>query len=109
MASRSSISAVKALIWRRAARQTIVRQHAGNQGTQQTMDARPRISCLDMGAGVIDEVHVMHPRGAGRHAGETRETAVDVLDDLGSRGPVLLQHLLDQVNTPAWRIELVTE
>src|SRR5262249_38324436 len=51
----------------------------------------------------------MHPRGASGHAGETRQAAVDVLDDVGGRRAVLLQHPLDQVDTSTWRIALVTE
>ena len=62
-----------------------------------------------MGAGMVDQVHVVHPGRAGGHAGEAREAAVDVLDDLGGRGPVVLQHVLDQVDAAARGIELVAE
>jgi hypothetical protein len=58
---------------------------------------------------MVDEVHVVHARGAGRHAGEAGEAAVDVLDDLGAGGLAPLEHLLDQVDSSARRIELVTE
>jgi hypothetical protein len=58
---------------------------------------------------MVDQMHVMHARGARRHAGEARQAAVDVGDDLLGRGRVALQHLLDQVDAAARRIELVAE
>ena len=70
---------------------------------------RPPIGLLDMRARMIDEVHVVHARRAGGHAGEAGEAAVDVLDDLGGRRPVVLQHVLDQVDAAARGIELVAE
>src|SRR5690242_20653692 len=54
-------------------------------------------------------MHVVHAGRTGRHAGEAGEAAVDVLDHLGGRLLVLLQHLLDQVDAPARAVELVTE
>ena len=54
-------------------------------------------------------MHVVHAGGAGRHAGEAGEAAVDMLDHLRRRRPVLLQHLLDQIDPAARAIELVAE
>ena len=54
-------------------------------------------------------MHVVHARRARGHAGEARQAAVDVLDHLGGRRPVVLQHVLDQVDAPARGIELVAE
>src|SRR6185437_15621406 len=62
-----------------------------------------------MAPGVIDEVHVMDARRAGRHAREAGEAAVDMLDDLGRRRTVVLQHVLDQVDAPPRAVELVAE
>src|SRR6202521_494113 len=62
-----------------------------------------------MGARVIDEVHVMHARRAGRHAGKTRQAAIDVLDDFAARRLAGLEHVLDQVDAPARRIVLLAE
>jgi len=93
----------------RPAQQVVVRQHAGKDRTQQALDRRPRIGILDMGAGVVDEVHVMHARGAGGHASQARQAAIDMLDHLGGRRPIVLQHVLDEINAPARRIELVSE
>ena len=62
---------------------------------------RPRVGLLDMRARMIDQMHVVHARRAGGHAGEARQAAVDVLDHLAGRGPVVLQHVLDQVDAPA--------
>ena len=61
----------------------------------------PRVGRLDIGAGMIDEVHVMHARRTGGHAGEAGEAAVDVLDHLRRRRLAALQHVLDQVDAPA--------
>jgi hypothetical protein len=58
---------------------------------------------------VIDEMHVMHAGGTGRHAGEAGEAAVDVLRHLGVGGAVVLQHLLDEIDAPARAIEFVAE
>src|SRR5262249_32321042 len=45
----------------------------------------------------------------GCHAGKARQAAVDMLDHLGRRRGVLLQHLLDQVDPPARAVELIAE
>ena len=93
----------------RPAEATVVRQHAGKDRAEQAIGQRARIGSLDMGARVVDQVHVVHARGAGGHAGQARQAAVDMLDDLGRRRPVVLQHVLDQVDAPARGIELVAE
>jgi hypothetical protein len=51
----------------------------------------------------------VHARGAGGHAGEARQAAVDVLDGLLVRRPAVLQHVLDQVDPPARAVELVAQ
>src|SRR3569623_1998983 len=94
---------------RRPAEQRRVRQNARQQAADKPVGERPLVGLLDMVAGVIDEVHVVHARGARRHAGEAREAAVDVLDHLGRRRTVLFQHLLDQVDAAARGIQLVAE
>ena len=69
----------------------------------------PRIGGLDIGAGMIDQMHVMHAGGTGGHAGQAREAAVDMLDHVGRRRPLVLQHILHQVNAATGTIELITE
>src|SRR3546814_16285640 len=64
---------------------------------------------VDIGARMIDEMHGVHAGRAGRHAREARKAPVDVLDDLGGRRALLLQHVLDQVNAAARAIEFVAE
>ena len=93
----------------RPAKAAVIRQHPGQHGAEQAVEQGPRIGVLDMGARVVDEVHVVHARRAGGHAGQARQAAVDMLDHLGGRRPVVLQHVLDQVDAPARRIELVAE
>jgi hypothetical protein len=62
-----------------------------------------------MGAGMVDEVHVVHPRRAGGHAGEAGQAAVDMGDDLVVGRTAVLQHVLDQVDSSTRRIQLVAE
>ena len=90
-------------------KRTVVRQHAGEQGANQPLDQRAPIGPFDMDAGVIDEMHVVDAGGARGHAGEAGQAAVDVLDHICGRRPVVLEHVLDEVDSPAGRIELVAE
>ena len=85
------------------------RQHAPKHPAQQPLGQRPAVVPFDPDAGLIDQVHVVHPRRTGRHAGQARQAAVDMLDHVLRRRPVLLQHLLDQVDAAARAIELVAE
>ncbi len=54
-------------------------------------------------------MHVVHARRAGRHAGQARKAAVDMLDHLRRGRAVLLQHLLDEIDPAARAIELVAK
>ncbi len=51
----------------------------------------------------------MHARGAGGHAGQAAQAAVDMLDGLRVGRPVVLQHVLDQVDAAARAVELVAQ
>ena len=62
-----------------------------------------------MGAGMVDQMHVVDARRAGRHAGEAGQAAVDMGDDLLVGRPAVLQHVLDQVDAAARAVELVAE
>ena len=62
-----------------------------------------------MGSRVIDQVHVVHAGRTGRHAGKTRQTSIDMLDDLRGRRLFLLQHVLDQIDAPARTVRFVTK
>src|SRR5215217_8820622 len=58
---------------------------------------------------VIDQVHVIDARRAGRHAAEARQATIDVLD-LRRRGrAIALQHRLDEVDAPARAVALVAQ
>ena len=81
----------------------------GERAANEAIRRRPLVGLLDVGAGVIDEVHVVDARRAGRHAGEARQAAVDVGDDLLGRRLAALQHVLDQVDAAARTVELVAE
>ena len=62
-----------------------------------------------MGARRVDEAAVVDAGGTGRHAREAGQATVDVERHLGRRRPVVLQHVLDQVDAAARAIELVAE
>ena len=94
---------------RRPAQPRRIRHHPREERAHQPVEQRPAIGLLDMRAGVIDEVHVVHARRARGHAGEARQAAVDMGDDVLGRRPVVLQHVLDQVDAPARRVALVAE
>ena len=84
-----------------------VRQKARKRGAQQALVRRTAVGALDMSAGMVDKVHVMDAGRTGRHAGEARQAAIDVEGDLCRRRPVVLEHVLDEVDAAARRIELV--
>ena len=92
----------------RPAQSAIVRKHVGPDIPRMTRcRRRPPICLLDMDAGMVDQVHVVHARGTGGHAGKTGKAAIDVPDDFGCARPAALQHVLDQVDAPARGIELI--
>ena len=78
-----------------------MRQHPGQHGAGQPVEQRPPVGLLDMRAGMVDQVHVIDARRAGRHAGEAGQAAVDMGDDLLVRRAAVLQHVLDQVDAAA--------
>src|SRR3546814_5135327 len=58
---------------------------------------------------MIDQMHIVHARGAGRHARQARQAAVDMLDDLSSGFTLVLEHVLHQVNAPARAVEFIAK
>ena len=84
-----------------------IRHELGEHRPQDALAQRAAVRLLDMDAGMVDEVHVVHARRTCRHAGQARQAAIDVQDDLCRRRTVVLQHVLDEVDAPARRIELV--
>ena len=75
----------------------------------QPVEQRAPVGPVDVGAGVIDQVHVVHAGRAGRHAGEAGQAAVDMGDDFPVGRASVLQHVLDQVDAPARAVELVAQ
>ena len=67
---------------------------------QNTIHKGALIGALNMGAGVVDQMHVMHPRRAGGHAGQTGQAAVNMFDGLCVCWAPRFKHILDQVNPP---------
>ena len=84
-------------------------QHAREQPAQWAVGKRTLVGFLDVLARMIDQMHVVHAGRTGGHAGKARQATVDMFDHLARRRPVLLEHLLDQVDATARGIELVAE
>jgi len=59
-------------------------QHTADQPFGQ----RTPIGTLDINAGVVDQVHVIHARRTGRHAGQAGQAPIDMQNDLLGRRPV---------------------
>src|SRR5579885_2279246 len=57
----------------------------------------------------VDQMHVVHARRAGRHAREAGKAPVDMLNGNGVGRPLLFEHILDEVDSPARTIELVAK
>ena len=81
------------------------RQHP----TQRAVMPGTRIRLLDMRARMIHQMHVVHPGRASRHAGKTRQAAVDVLDGFLVGRAIVLQHVLDQVDAATRRVQLIPQ
>ena len=86
-----------------------IRQDGGEQRARCAVHERPPVGLLDVGAGMIDQMHVVDAGRTGRHAGKARQAAVDVGRHLFRRGGARLQHVLDQVDAPARAVEFVAE
>jgi hypothetical protein len=84
-------------------------QDGGENRTGQPVHQRAAVGLLDMGAGVVDQMHVVHAGRAGGHAGEAGQAAVDMGDGLGVGRTAVLQHVLDQIDPAARRIQFVAE
>ena len=86
-----------------------MRQHEGQHAAQRPFRPGAGVGLLDIGARVVDQVHVVHARWAGRHAGQAGQAAIDMAHHLLGRRLAAFQHLLDQVDAPARGIELVAQ
>ncbi len=62
-----------------------------------------------MVARVIDQVLVVNTGGTGRHASQTRQASIEMLDNGCGRRAILFQHVLDQVDAPTGTVELIAQ
>ena len=88
---------------------TRIGQNAAQQIAKQALHQRPLVGPLHMASRMIHQMHVMNTGGTGRHAGQTGQTPVDMFGDFRVRRPVILQHVLDQINSTTGRIEFVAQ
>ena len=91
----------------RAAEPRRVRQHPHKHAAQDALKPRPGMGFLDHPARVIDQMHVIDPRGAGGHAGQAGQAAVDMPRHHLPGAGAGFQHVLDQIDAPARPVELV--
>ena len=84
-------------------------QHRRQQAADRAVLEAALAGRLDVGARVVDEVHVVDAAGARGHAREAGEAAVDVLAHHRGRLAAALEHLLHQVDAPARAVALVAE
>ena len=84
-------------------------QQQFEQGADQPLEPGAPKRLLDPCPRVVDEVHVVHAGWACRHAGEARQASVHVQHRPGIRRPVVLQHVLDQVDPAPRAVELIPE
>ena len=76
---------------------------------QNTVGQRSAIGLFDVFPRMIHQMPVLHARGAGCHAGQAGQAAVDMADRARVGGAALFQHVLDQVNAPARTVEFVAQ
>ena len=62
---------------------------------------RPAIVVLNIVARDIDEMGVVHLHGAGRHARQAGQTAIEMMHRLGVRRPAFLEHGANEVDAAA--------
>jgi hypothetical protein len=86
-----------------------VGQDGGDEGANHSLPEAAVARLLDVGASVIDEVHVVDAARTGGHAGETGQAAVDVVLHLGACRAVVLEHVFHQIDTPARAVALVAQ
>ena len=86
-----------------------IRQDTRQNPPQGTVAEGPFVAFFDIVAGVIYQMHIVHARGTGRHTGQTGQAAVDMFDSLFIRIAVILEHVLNQIDTPARAIQFVPQ
>lgn len=84
-------------------------QDIGEDGAQQAIGEITLIGLLDMRPRMIDQMHVVHARGACGHAGQARQAAVDMLDHLFRCRLAAFQHVLDEIDTATRTVEFVAQ
>ena len=88
------------------------KQHRGQEVDQERPErASGPWTCdlgVDQGATHIEQMAILHTTGAGALAAATRETPIQVLLRAPG-GRLALEDLTDQIDAPAWAIELVAQ
>ena len=86
-----------------------IRQDLAQHPADEPVSRGAAVIVFDVLAGMIDQMHVVDPRGAGRHAPEARQAAIDVLDSLAVGSSARLEHVLDHVDAAPRTVALVAK
>ena len=58
---------------------------------------------------MIYQMHVIHTRGACRHTGQAGQAAIYMFDRFLIRDPLIFQHILNQIDSAARAVQLITQ
>ena len=86
-----------------------IRKNSGKRCADQAINERPLIGFFNMRPRMIDQMHIVDARRAGGHAGKAGQAAINMRDGDRVGGAVVFQHVLDEVNPPARRIQLIAQ
>ncbi len=95
--------------FQRRAKARRIWQHEGQNIADQPVHQRAAVGVFHMHTSIVDQVHVVHARGAGGGAGKTGQAAIQMLDDVRIGGATVFQHILDEVDASARTIQFVTQ
>ena len=84
-------------------------QQPFQQAAQQPVAERPDIGLLDAPPALVQKMHVIDTRGAGRGARQAGQAAVDVPHRAGAGRLAALEHFLDQVDAAARAVQFVAQ
>ena len=86
-----------------------VGQHGGQQRSHGAIFNRAPARFIDVRARMIHQMHVVDATGAGGHARQAREAAVNVMFDFRAGPDAALEHVFDQINAAARTVALVAK
>jgi hypothetical protein len=86
-----------------------MRDHLGQNPAQDAVAQGAFVGLFHIGTRLINQVHVIHARRAGCHAGKAGQATIQMFDGARISGPPGFQHFLDQVDPPTRAVQLVPQ